>query len=295
MDDILVSVCCCTYNHEPYIRDCLEGFVKQKTDFPVEYIIHDDASNDKTPRIVLEYAKAYPDKIVPILQGTNQYSQGVDPFSQIVLPRAKGKYIALCEGDDYWTDPLKLQKQVTFMEANPDYSMCFHGADVINQSNRTVLAKCETIEDREYFPRDVFPEWIVPTASILFRKDIVLKYPIVHQEWAVAGDIVLILRCMHSGRVWGMANHMSIYRMHDGSFMASPQDDVFRSRMCKHYDMLIKNFPKIDKDYCQRYISAFHYTHFRKDRMLLGRFRHLCLSLLYSPRYVLDKFLRKKP
>ena len=106
----LVSIACITYNHENYIRDAIEGFLMQKTTFPVEIIIHDDASADNTAQIVKEYTDKNSDLFIPIFQTENQYSQGNKPLANFVFPRAKGKYIAICEGDDYWTDPYKLQK-----------------------------------------------------------------------------------------------------------------------------------------------------------------------------------------
>jgi glycosyltransferase involved in cell wall biosynthesis len=135
----LVSICCTTYNHEKYIRDAIEGFLMQKTTFPVEILIHDDASTDKTAQIVKEYAENHSDLIITIFQTENQYSQGIKPWPNFVFPRARGKYIALCEGDDYWTDPLKLQKQVDFLEEYTEYNICFHNVKVyIENENRFV-------------------------------------------------------------------------------------------------------------------------------------------------------------
>ena len=122
----LVSVICNAYNHELYIRDALKGFVTQKTDFPLEILIHDDASTDKTADIIREYEAQYPDLIKPIYQTENQYSRG--GIGKFQFPRAVGKYIAFCEGDDYWTDPLKLQKQVDALEAHPEVDICAHAA-----------------------------------------------------------------------------------------------------------------------------------------------------------------------
>ena len=119
----LVSIDCITYNHEGFISDALEGFLMQKTDFKFEIIIHDDASTDQTANIIRKYEKKYPEIIQPIYQKENQYSQGVEISMQFQFPRARGKYIAICEGDDYWTDPYKLQKQVDFLEAHPDYGL----------------------------------------------------------------------------------------------------------------------------------------------------------------------------
>lgn len=126
-EDPLVSICCITYNHENYIRDAIEGFLMQKTDFPFEVIVHDDASIDATADVIREYEKKYPDVIKPIYQIENQYSKG-EKVTLFTLRAAKGKYIALCEGDDYWIDPLKLQKQITEMKKHPECYISFHPA-----------------------------------------------------------------------------------------------------------------------------------------------------------------------
>lgn len=123
----LVSICCITYNHAPFIKQCLDGFLMQKTTFPIEILIHDDASTDGTDDIIREYASAYPGVIFPLFEVENQYSKpGHKHMDLYNYERAKGKYIAYCEGDDYWTDPLKLQRQVNFLEAHEDYSVCWH-------------------------------------------------------------------------------------------------------------------------------------------------------------------------
>lgn len=115
-NEVVVSAYCLAYNHEKYIKSALEGFVSQKTDFKYEVFVHDDASTDKTADIINQYAKRYPNIIKPILQKENQYSKGVDISQEIIFPRMKGKYVAICEGDDYWCDNNKLQKQVDFLE-----------------------------------------------------------------------------------------------------------------------------------------------------------------------------------
>lgn len=115
----LVSVECCTYNHAPYIREALEGFVRQRAEFRFEVLVHDDASTDGTQDVVREYHQRHPDLFVPVLQRENQWSKGVDTWKTFLRPLAKGTYLAFCEGDDYWTDPDKLRKQVDFFERNP--------------------------------------------------------------------------------------------------------------------------------------------------------------------------------
>ena len=153
---LMVTIRCCTFNHEPYIRDCLEGFVMQKTNFRFEAIVHDDASTDGTAAIIKEYAEKYPDIIKPIFETENQYSKHDGSLGRIMNEHTHGKYVAYCEGDDYWIDPLKLQKQVDFLETHPDYSMCWTDAD-----------KTELIFDTKYA---FLGSWVAQTMAIVIRR-----------------------------------------------------------------------------------------------------------------------------
>ena len=121
----LVTVCCPTYNHEDFIREAIDSFLIQETEFPFEIIVHDDASTDGTAAIVLEYAQRSPRLSRTIIQKENQFSKAALINPRFVFPAAKGKYLAICEGDDYWTDNRKLQKQVMFLEKNPDYVITY--------------------------------------------------------------------------------------------------------------------------------------------------------------------------
>ena len=124
MDEIKVSVLCTVYNHEKYLRNCLDGIVEQKTNFKYELLVHDDASTDNSAKIIKEYELKYPDIVKPIYQTENQYSKkpagGI--INNFLVPKAKGRYFAICEGDDFWTDENKLQMQFDYMEQNDD---CF--------------------------------------------------------------------------------------------------------------------------------------------------------------------------
>lgn len=126
MQNPIVSICCIAYNHENYIKECLDGFLMQKTNFPFEIIIHDDASTDNTANIIRQYALK-DKRIKPILRKTNIKSTGVAVFP-FTIEKAVGHYIAFCEGDDYWTDPYKLQKQINELNNNPDIDICSHSA-----------------------------------------------------------------------------------------------------------------------------------------------------------------------
>lgn len=155
-DGIVVSVYCLAYNHEQYIRDALEGFVRQKTNFRYEVLVHDDASTDNTPAIIREYAQKYPDIIKPIFQTENQYSKGVKILPEIIHPKSSGRYIAFCEGDDYWCDENKLQRQVDFLETHQEgYSACVHNTKVLDCRNGETYLKNRSRKDRDLTFRQV--------------------------------------------------------------------------------------------------------------------------------------------
>jgi glycosyltransferase involved in cell wall biosynthesis len=313
-----VCVRCNTYNQPAYITEALNGFVIQQTGFPFVVVVVDDASTDGEQEVIVSYLDRHFDcseesgykrwetedanwtfavhnenkncRFLTVLLKRNLYHK---PYKEeLVKEWCDAEYIALCEGDDYWTDPLKLQKQVDFLEAHPDFTMCFHGADVKNESGRKIVSKSETVETREYFSNDVFPDWVVPTASIVYRNEPVSNYPIRREEWFAVRDIVTILKCMHTGRVWGMSEHMSVYRMNDGSVMSVAQNNQFRLRMCRHYKALMLNFPKVDKAFCKNYIASVNYTCFRHENQLGSKTQHLFIALKASPAYVLNKLYR---
>lgn len=137
-DNILVSVVCDVYNHEPYLRQCFDGFVMQKTNFMFEVLVHDDASTDKSAEIIIEYTNKYPDIFKPIIQKENQYSKGVGIWKTYQFPRVKGKYVAFCEGDDYWIDPLKLQKQVTAIESDSKNTMVYTAFSTVDETGNSI-------------------------------------------------------------------------------------------------------------------------------------------------------------
>lgn len=179
-DTIQVSVICNTYNHAPYIRDALEGFVMQVTDFKYEVLVHDDASTDGTADIVREYAAKYPDLIKPICQTENQYTQGVKISWKFQFPRVSGKYVAFCEGDDYWTDPYKLQKQYDVMESHPEIDMCAHRVSRINgKTGEPVSPQGPGDQDKLFTPKQVIKGdgGFVATATLFYRSELLKEQP----------------------------------------------------------------------------------------------------------------------
>ncbi len=164
----VLSIVCLAYNHANFIRDTLDGFLGQQTDFPFEVIVHDDASTDSTAAIIAEYAARYPNVIRPIYQRENQYRLGV-PFSTRLFAEARGAYIAYCEGDDYWTDPQKLQIQVDFLEAHRDYVMTYHDAFMFNSQGVVRSPHLQGRLRRDASARDLKRARPVSTLTVCFR------------------------------------------------------------------------------------------------------------------------------
>ena len=216
--EILVSICCVTYNHESFIRQCLDGFLMQKTNFEFEILIHDDASTDGTDGIIREYEQKYPDIIKPIYQTENQYSKGIKISTTYTFPRAKGKYIALCEGDDYWTDPYKLQKQVDFMEENPEYSLCCHRYRIYNQetgewfSDYTETYFPEKLEGITIDNKFNFSAWITVTLTVVFRYN---KYSVSElSSYKYTQDTHLFYHLLKKGKGYCLNEVAAVYRRH---------------------------------------------------------------------------------
>ena len=231
----LVSVCCITYNHEPYIAQVLDGFLMQKTSFPFEVLVHDDASTDRTADIIREYEKNFPKIIKPIYQKENQYSKGNRAIlASFVYLRAKGKYIALCEGDDYWIDENKLQMQVDFLENNPEYGMCYTKANVYIQKeqnfrNGTVGAAFDSFDDL------VLKGNRVPTLTTVYRRDLLDSY---WQEvqpgtrgWLM-GDYPMWLYFSHESKVAFLDKVTAVYRVLEES-ASNTQDPQKRAAFVK--------------------------------------------------------------
>ena len=212
----LVSISCTTYNHAPFIRQCLDGFVIQKTLFPFEVLIHDDASTDGTQDIIAEYEKKYPDIIKPIYQKDNQYSKGIPIGVTFNFPRAHGKYVAMCEGDDYWTDPLKLQKQVDFLESHPDYVMCSHRFNKY-WHERGIL---EEDPDKDFKGADydlqnlIGGKWLTQTLTVMYRRSALdLKR---YESYGMSLDMIMFYELLRHGKGYCFPEVMGVYRYHRG-------------------------------------------------------------------------------
>ena len=218
-NDCLVSILCTAYNHEQYIRSALESFVSQKTGFAFEVLVNDDASSDGTAAIIREYAEKYPEIIRPFYQKENQFSKGIGYiYENIFYPHARGKYFAFCEGDDYWTDESKLQRQVNFLESHPDYSACVHNTTLhyCNGSRPDELL-IPGRGDHEVLYENVIhgPIDAYHTSSLMARREIIVQTPDFYRAATAHGfaDYAWALLLRLKGGIWFIDRSMSVYRL----------------------------------------------------------------------------------
>lgn len=227
MDDILVSIYCLAYNHGPYIRTALDGFVNQKTNFKYEVVIHDDASTDNTADIIREYEAKYPDIIKPVYQTVNQYSQGVSVLDKYLFQRMKGKYVAICEGDDYWCDEHKLQKQVDFMEEHPHFAGCAHSSLFVNVKDNTEYVYHPSDNDYELTLKEIL-EWgnsRFQSSSLMTKKEYIQVPDQLKME--KVGDYPRAANIAANGGIFYMKDVMSVYRvMTPGSWSANNMTNI---------------------------------------------------------------------
>jgi len=246
----LVAIHCLVYNHEPYLRDCLEGFVMQQTNFPFVAIVHDDASTDNSAAIIREYEEKYPDIIKPIYEAENQYSKRDGSVGRIMdeaIDATGAKYVAMCEGDDYWTDPLKLQKQVDFMEANPEYVLCCHRYKIYNQNDGTwdedYIHQLFEISPNgfSFSNQENFKVWITKTLTLLIRQDALRKMPS-KKGFKYWRDVHMNYYLLKQGKGFCMPLEGSVYRRHQGGiFSASQLTQQRRIGMKIWYELLKYN------------------------------------------------------
>ncbi len=226
-NDIIVSIHCLAYNHVNYIRQCLDGFVMQKTNFRFEAIVHDDASTDGTAEIIEEYAEKYPDIIKPILEKENVYSKHIPGLlTKIMDEKCSGKYIAICEGDDCWIDPLKLQKQVDYMEAHPECTMTCTRTKLYSEKEKRYYGEqyCRK-KDGIINLVDIVNRTglYISTCSIIYRREIMRDYPDYCKKCRV-GDYPLQIYCAMKGTVFYFDKAMSVYRRDNPNSWMGQQD-----------------------------------------------------------------------
>lgn len=236
--DPLVSIRCLVYNHEPYLRQCLDGFVMQKTNFPFEAIVHDDASTDGSAAIIREYAEKYPHIIKPIYETENQYGKGIISKNMDAVMHPNSKYIALCEGDDYWTDPHKLQIQVEFLESHPDYVMCSHDYRVFDQERQELRNhsycdwllgdKKNEIETYEFSLANYFDGWWTQPLTCVFRKG-AYGEEMKKKGYKSSRDVMFFYNVLTHGKGMLFVSVMGVYRIHSGGIW-SKKDNLYKAQ-----------------------------------------------------------------
>lgn len=255
-EKIMVSICCLTYNHERYIAQAIEGFVMQKTNFPFEIIIGEDCSTDSTRRILDDYALRYPDQIRLITSASNV---GANINAVRVFKAAGAKYIAVCDGDDYWTDPLKLQKQIDFLEQNEDYVMCGHYSKRISENDEVHYMNFNP-RPLVYSFDDVMSgqKTEISTLTIVFRNTKEIQ-EMFDADWFVkcnAPDkfIKLYTTFVSGKRIYIMPETMSCYRQHAGGMWSSLKPRTLKQKELSDLYMMI---------------NIFHYTWIQKGKLFL--------------------------
>lgn len=213
--DYKVVIKCMTYNQEKYIEDALKGFVRQKTNFPFCAIVVDDCSTDGNASIIKEYERRFPDIIKGIYLPKNMYGNP-DKRKYIKPWEERAQYIAYCEGDDYWIDDYKLQRQVDFLDTHPDYMMHFHNALVRYENHNRPDRLISNFQSGDFDTALLFEKWQLPLASVLFRNE-VYDSPILSELYKVKrGGFCFFITASRIGKVYGLSECLSVYRKNDG-------------------------------------------------------------------------------
>lgn len=214
-DEIMVSIHCLTFNHAEFIEDAIHGFLIQKTNFPFEILIHDDASTDGTQRVIEKYAKEYPSLIKPFYQKENTFSKGHRTELYNFL-RVKGKYTALCEGDDFWFDEDKLQIQVSYLEKNPSVVICGHDVTQVDANCKIINHfELKISKNRKHSQNNLIFGINIPSKSALWRSNLPVTGPKMP-----GGDTFLFSYFGNFGKGYNFKKVMGVYRMHSGGVWA---------------------------------------------------------------------------
>lgn len=290
----LVSISCLTFNHVDYIRKCLDGFMMQDCNFDFEVLIHDDASTDATAEIIKEYQLMYPNIIKPIIQIENQWSKGIrDITLKYNISRAKGKYIAFCEGDDYWTDPLKLQKQVDFLEANHEFVMCFHDCRFmrLGMLQETFLQKHNFKINREISKAEFNKYWLAQTATIVLRNNHKIFEEMNLMPSIFYGDMVFRFVLLKFGKIYLINDVMSVYRINSGGVTQSVAYDNTDFSKIEQY----KNMQKFLKMPTSKLVSKSYYSIAKRryvKNQYLSFIKYFLLAFISNPSYLIQNSIK---
>ena len=256
----VVTVCVLSYNHEKWLRECLESICTQKTDFDFSVLVHEDNSTDGSKAIVQEFEKKFPDKIQTIYQKENQYSKGINIVQRYVIPAIKTEYFAICEGDDFWCDTSKLQKQVDYLEKHRECNLCFHNANVVDTegnilktfyprkmwNDKDLYKALEKTEGADLTVADLIRLDFTPTASIVGRTENLR--PLV--DFSTSLDLVVRLVTTYDGHAHYFNEIMSAYRTNNpnsasGTIRTSPEK--LKKNFLERHSGLLREFDEYSK------------------------------------------------
>lgn len=256
--EIVVSVLCAVYNHQKYLRQTLESFVMQKTDFLYEIIVHDDASTDNSRQIIMEFAEKYPQIIKPIYQNENQYSKGKYIIGDFMFPAAKGEFLAWCEGDDYWTDKNKLQKQVDALRRNPDCFFCTHTVPISHDGIIEGCFPAIKIETGVYSTKEVLAMGYFQTSSFMIKKEKFREYLHFRKtDSAIAGSESILMYMALIGNTYYINERMSMYRiLTPGSWTSRQKKDKEKQIINRlRFISMLDSFNKFSKTKYETYFK----------------------------------------
>ncbi len=287
----LVSVCCVTYNHENLIKKCFDGFVMQQTNFCFEVIVHEDASTDKTAAIVKEYETQYPGLFHCVYQTVNQFAIQ-NTLTNILFPMARGKYIALCEGDDYWNDPYKLQKQVDFLEANENVVICGTNYSVLENSKLLKIFRNNTNSVFIGDFKDMVRQNLVPTLTSVFRKTTLNSKLQKSMKDIVYGDWILWLIILNGKKTTFalLPDFTSIQNIHsNGVFSSITEKQIL---VINELKTKLRIF-KLCSFHNKRIVSRELYVYYLKNSQYLKGRKLLLNRKVVSFYFFFDQFTRK--
>ena len=251
--EIMVCVHCATYNQEKYIAQTIEGFLMQKTDFPFVVVVTDDASTDNNPKIIQEYANKYPDIIKPVFLQENHYQKKLSKRKYYAPWDNRAKYLAYCEGDDYWTDPLKLQKQVDFLNAHPDYTICCHNWSLDKEGEIMPSPVQQKYPHSFSFTFETLPwVWITKTLTLMLRFD-AMDYDTL-ERYKFSRDVHIIYHLLKKGKGFFMADNMATYRITDSGIWSKVDPNQKNRTTYELYKELYQYEP--NKAVRKRYMNA---------------------------------------
>jgi glycosyltransferase involved in cell wall biosynthesis len=297
---IKVSVVMITYGHEKFIREAVESILSQICNFEIELIIGNDASPDNTDSVINNILKENPNAH-KISYFKHEKNIGFMENHIFVLQQVKGNYIAICEGDDYWIDRQKLQKQFDFLEANPDFGMVFHDCKMLYEETNELkdMGIVANIEDREYSRLEIFEKWTIPTGSVFFRANLINEelYIIYRNKKALFGDTYTNLFVSKNKKIYGFKDKMSVYRIHHGGLTSVKTDLIKKyANFLIHWKFIIDCFgkefftEKMKTRFSESYFNLARLYYFKNNLIFIKFF---ILSFHYN-RVIFFKLLSKK-